>query len=460
MKNFINSIFKKMIVYLKTHKVISVIIAVVLVSLGYWGYKTLNSGGATVSYVLGTVERTTIVSSISASGQVSTVNQIDIKPKAGGDVTWVGVKAGDTVRAGQALAYIDSTTAKQNIADSEASLAAAKLQYQKDYAQAPIDYEKSLETLDDAKANLTTTYNDTYNTISSAYLDLPSAVTGMQNILYSTSLNGQNNSQWNIDAFKDIANQYSNSGSISPISRFADVAERDYKLARTKYDQAILDFKNLTRYSPTSDIEKLLTSSIDTTTAIAQALQSELNLLDSVTDQATIHNTTINPNVTTMRTSARTYLTTANSNLSALLNQQKSLDSTKKTIRDNERNIQIYKIGNESGNNPISLQSSAQSIANQERNLQELKNNLSYYTISAPFAGTIASVSLKRFDSVSTGSSVASLITNQKVAQLSLNEVDATKINLGDKATLTFDAIESLTLTGEVVEIDAVGTVS
>ena len=34
------------------------------------------------------------------------------------------------------------------------------------------------------------------------------------------------------------------------------------------------------------------------------------------------------------------------------------------------------------------------------------------------------------------------------------------KIHLGDKATLTFDAIENLTLTGKVVEIDAVGTVS
>ncbi len=80
--------------------------------------------------------------------------------------------------------------------------------------------------------------------------------------------------------------------------------------------------------------------------------------------------------------------------------------------------------------------------------------------MTAPFAGTVASVSLKRFDTVSTGSSVATLITTQKIAQLSLNEVDATKINLGDKATLTFDAIESLTLTGEVIEIDAVGTVS
>lgn len=450
----------KIITYAKTHKIIATIVAMVIVGGGWWIYSKTNSASAETRYILGTVEKGTIIASVSASGQVSTVNQIDIKPKASGDVTWVGVKAGDTVRAGQALAYIDATEAKQNIADAEASLASAKLQYQKDSAQAPIDYEKSVEALEDAKKDLTTTYNDTYNTISNAYLDLPSAVTGMQNILYSTSLGGQNSSQWNIDAFRDMANQYSSASSDSSIGVFVDIAGRDYKLARTKYDQAILDFKNLTRYSATSDLEKLLTSSIDTTTAIAQALQSELNLLDAVVDEQTTRNITVNSTITNMRTNARSYLTTVNSNLSSLLNQQKSLDTTKKTIRDNERNIEIYKIGNESGSNPISLQSSAQSIANQERNLQELKNNLSYYTITAPFAGTVASVSLKRFDSVSTGSSVATLITTQKVAQLSLNEVDATKINLGDKATLTFDAIENLTLTGEVVEIDAVGTVS
>lgn len=449
-----HKLFGKIKVFVLAHKVWSIIIFAGILFIGYWGYGKFTSTSGTVGYVLGTVEKTTIISSVSASGQVSTVNQIDIKPKASGDVTWVGVKAGDVVRAGQALASIDSISAKQAIADAEASLAEAKLQYKKDSAQAPIDYEKSVEALDDAKKSLDTTYNDTYNTVSNAYLDLPGVVTGMQNILYGYTLGGQG--QWNIDVLKNTGSNDSN----STIRTFADIAERDYKIARTKYDQAVLDFKVLTRYSSTTDLEKLLNSSVDTTTAIAQALQSELNLLDATVDDATTRNITVSAAITTMRTNARSYLSTVNTNLSALLNQQKSLDATKKTIRDNERAIEIYKIGNESGNNPISLQSSAQSIANQERNLQEQKNNLSYYTITAPFAGTIASVNLKKFDTVSAGSAVATLITNQKVAQLSLNEVDATKINLGDKATLTFDAIENFTLTGEVVEIDAVGTVS
>ena len=40
-----------------------------------------------------------------------------------------------------------------------------------------------------------------------------------------------------------------------------------------------------------------------------------------------------------------------------------------------------------------------------------------------------------------------------------MNEVDAAKISVGNKTTLTFDATEDLTLTGKVAQIDTIGTV-
>lgn len=429
----------------------SVLTIIVILAGGYWSYRSLTNTSGETRYVVATAQKGTLVVSITGSGQVSTSNQLDLKPKVSGDVTWVGVKAGNIVHAGQALAQVDSTTAKQAIADAEQSLAQAKLQFQKDSAQAPVDYQRSLETLDSAKTDLNTTYNDTYNTLSNAYIDLPTAVTGMQNTLYGYDLS---KSQWNVDVFRN------STGGSETIKTFADVAERDYKTARTKYDQAIVDYKILTRYSNTNDLEKELTSSTDTTTSIAQALQSELNLLDAVIDDATTHNRTVSLSVNTMRTNTRSYLSTANSNLSSLLNQQKSLDATKKTIRDAESNIKIYTIGNPTGSNPISLQSSQYSIADQERKLQQMKDDLANYTITAPFSGTVATFNSKQFDTISTGTTVATLITTQKIAQLSFNEIDAAKIKVGQKATLTFDAVDGLSIAGSVAEIDTVGTVS
>src|SRR3989344_51000 len=224
MMPFIKKIFHKTIRFVVRHKIVAGFFVLAIGGVGYWTYHALISTNGSVSYVLGRVQRGTIVASVSASGQVSTSNQIDIKPKASGDVTWVGIKAGDTIHAGQALAYIDATAAKQTIADAEASLVEAKLQYQKNSAQAPIDYEKSVEALEDAKTNLNTVYNDTYNTLSNAYLDLPGAVTGMQNVLFGYDLS---KSQWNIDVFRNNV-----SDSDSAVRTFADVAERDYKTAR------------------------------------------------------------------------------------------------------------------------------------------------------------------------------------------------------------------------------------
>lgn len=452
-----NTFVKRLTSVARAHKVISVIV-IVIVLYGAYAFIKGGNGSQETRYVLGTVSRGTIVSSLSASGQVSASDQVDVKPKAAGEITWVGVKAGDTVYAGQALASIDSRDAKQAVADAEASLAQAKLQYQKDEAQAPIDYQKTLESLADAKKNLDTTYNDTFNSISDTYLALPSVMTALDNAVYGYDLSSTKN-QSNIDALPSafIADQ----NTYDEVRAVADIAARDYKIARDKYDASLAEYKQLTRYSATSTLEASLDDSVDTATAIAQALQSMLNLFDTAIDKAGQSSSiSLSSAVTSMRSSAQSNLSTVNARLSSLLSQQSAIDTTRKTVRDDERAIDIYTIGNPNGDNPISLQSSAQSIANQERNVQALKDNLADYTITAPFGGQIASLSLKPYDSVTTGSAVATIITNQKIATLSLNEVDVANVAVGNKATLSFDAIDGLSLTGQVSEINPVGTVS
>jgi len=51
-------------------------------------------------------------------------------------------------------------------------------------------------------------------------------------------------------------------------------------------------------------------------------------------------------------------------------------------------------------------------------------------------------------------------LTRAKVAEISLNEVDVAKIKVGQKATLTFDAVPDLTIAGVVSQVDLIGTVS
>jgi HlyD family secretion protein len=159
-----------------------------------------------------------------------------------------------------------------------------------------------------------------------------------------------------------------------------------------------------------------------------------------------------------MQTNARGFLSTTNTDLSNLLSAQKSIIVSNQTIKTDQQNITLMQVGNSSdGSNPISLQISQNSLVKQERDLENLKIALNDYTVVAPFDGTISSVSAVVGDTAGT---VATIITKQQVAELSLNEVDAAKVSAGQKAILTFDAISDLSITGTVAEVDSVGTVS
>jgi len=108
------------------------------------------------------------------------------------------------------------------------------------------------------------------------------------------------------------------------------------------------------------------------------------------------------------------------------------------------------------------LRTQQKNIKQKEENLAELKEKLEDYYIYSPFNGIIIEISekAKEGESVSQGTTLATLITNQKIAKISLNEIDAAKVKTNQKANLIFDALPDLNLTGRVVKIDATGTVS
>lgn len=441
--------------YALTHKVISSAAIIIVLFGGWYAYGKATSTTGEVRYVLGTASTSTIIATVSGSGQISSSNTVDIKPKVSGTITWVGVKAGQKVYAGQAIASIDAADARQALVSAQQSLAASELQYQKDAATAPIDFQKDQTALTNAQGDLADEYISAYNTLSSTYLDEPAVATGLNNILYGFDFS-QSNSQWNVDA---LANLFVNDSQKMQIQRFATSAKADYTAARNLYDPAILAYKATSRTSTPDVLEAMIQQSIDSTTALAQAAQSELNFLSQVNDLAQANNQKLPTTFTTLQTNARSYLSTANSDLSALLAEKKAISNEKQAVTTAQQNITLDQVGNTGGSNPISLQISANNIAKQKADIASQEANLADYTIVAPFSGVLSAVDAKVGDTAGS-TAVASIITTQNVVDLSLNEVDAAKVAVGQKATLTFDAIEDLTLTGTVAEIDAVGTVS
>lgn len=100
---------------------------------------------------------------------------------------------------------------------------------------------------------------------------------------------------------------------------------------------------------------------------------------------------------------------------------------------------------------------------------QSYQSQLSQGTVTAPMAGTVVSVAVSPGQQVSASAGTAAGTSNPSVlivnpgslqAVVSLNEVDAAKVTPGQKAQLTFSAINGLALAGTVVSVNPIGTVS
>lgn len=97
----VTKLFK--IIFVKRKKLL-IFLAVVLV--GFIGWKILSNKNQQPQFQTVKVERGTVVSSVTASGQVLTANMINITTGASGVVKQVYVKDGDTVAAGQKISEI------------------------------------------------------------------------------------------------------------------------------------------------------------------------------------------------------------------------------------------------------------------------------------------------------------------------------------------------------------------
>lgn len=432
MKNFLEKI-KLFVIKIKTyaiaHKIISAVVVVIILFGGYTVYGKLTSTTGEIQYITTTVQKGTIVSSVTASGQVESSNQIDLKADVSGTITYVGVKAGDVVSRGKTLFSIDNKDALKSIRDAELNLESAKIAFEK------FQIQNSNENMN---ADLSKAYEDGFNTISSVFLDLPGIMSGLNDMFFKSTIS--TNGQWNVDWYEGQVN----TEDIDKVKIYKQKFIDSYNLALKAYNENFDSYKTVSRSSDNTTIENIISKTYETNKLISDAIKNANNYLDFINSSIIKYNsTTTTPTIlTTHKASLNTYTSKTNGFLTSLL-------STK-------TNIKNYKDAFTNGD--LDTQTQLLSLKQKENSLQDLKDKLSDYYVSAPFSGTIASMVAKVGDTAS--GTLGSIITNQKIATLSMNEVDVSKIKLGQKATITFDAIDSLSMTGSVAEIDTIGAVS
>ncbi len=108
-----------------------------------------------------------------------------------------------------------------------------------------------------------------------------------------------------------------------------------------------------------------------------------------------------------------------------------------------------------------------QNLAAAKLSYQKTLDDASKRRVTSPIDGTVNEINIKNGDDLGSNSSSSSKVTPIIVgdlstvkASISVNEVDISKVALGQKVMMTFSALDGLALSGTVEKMDSLGTVA
>lgn len=506
--------------FVLSHKILLIVIFALLGGGGVL-YARNQTPAQPLRYVTVPATKGSLVVALRGSGQVSGQNQLDIKPTVSGAITDLLVKAGDVVKTGQPLFKIDNKTATRAVRDAAQALADARISQQSselslqklkepadalsilqlqnavnqaDRALTKLQQGPDALDVQQAEADLQTQKDHaklasdgtTPQVVRDAYDNavpsLKATAQTFQQIIFDTeTVLGTRDGQTK-DPYSD--NVRDTSALVS--------ATNAYLPAKMSVDRLRADADALQSGGSTRDVDHVVQEAQQTAALLDPYLRSVYSvLLASVPSQARPQATidSLRGTVESDRSavaSKQTLLTTQvqgftsakesyTSSLSLVSKAELALEKLQKPadasdIRSAQEKLDEAKqalVKLQQGPTQIDLLTAQNAIAQRRaavtaaaEKLSDAQDGLTDYIVLAPFDGVAAKVISQKGDLVSPSTVVATLLTDVKIAQLSLNEVDVAKLKVGQKATLTFDAVPDLSIAGSVYEIDTIGTVS
>ncbi len=443
---------------------------------GIFFIHTLQTKTPPPRYVLGVVEKGTLTTSVSGSGQISASSQVDLKATGTGTVLALGVKKGDSVKQGQLLIQLNASDASKAVRDAKVNLQSAQLAYDKLVAapetltllqaqNAVVQAEQNLASLkralDQKQITLAqssvSAYENGYGTVVKAFIDLPNVFSDLANLL------GTNTSQ----------DQYIGYYKILTDVHSVDVLVTDHAAAKSVYDDASASYAISRGTSENSVKESLIKSTLDAERKTFDAISDAHKMLEAIRAIDYSHSGAA-AHIDQMIPLINADVTLLNNGISSLQSAADTIDTNKTqgpndlasatdavaqaTANLNEKTQQLLNL--KTGPSTFDIQSQLLTLTQRKNALLDAQLAYQDDATHAPMDGVVANMPVHVGDQVSSGSLLATIISPQQLADLSLNEVDVAKIKVGQSATLSFDAIDGLTLTGHVADIDSLGTVT
>lgn len=400
-----------------SHKIISTVAVVALVYAG--DHYLFPAAAAQVSYQYTVAKRGSITSTISGTGQVTPNSQVDLKPKVNANVTGVYVRSGDRVTEGQVLFRLDATDAYKQVRDATTALESAELSLKK--LQTPqtadlLSINNSIKQEEDSKKD--------------------------QDTKVSTALRSLLNT--GIQAIPDVSYTTETAPTIS--GSYTKTDQGDLKISVYQGGTSGYSFS----------LSGIATGSGSVNTLVPQPL-GDTGLYIKWNNS----NPQTNWIIQIPNKQSSSYSSAYNSWQTAIDNRTIANAASDRNIASLQQKLKDLSPGDDN----LDVQSAKLQIEQKENALLDAKTTLANYVITAPFDGVMASVSVDIgssavMASANSSTALGTIVTDKKLAQITLNESDIVKVHLGQKAKVTFEAIDGLTLDGEVVEITTLGTVT
>lgn len=361
-----------------------------------------------------------------------------------------------------------------------------------DDAQGEVD--KAQRSLEQAERNLTkiqtsagqdleSASENGYNAVAEAFTDLTDLMTDLSDFI-GTEQSGE---------------EYISYYHLLVSASYSDNVLSDYATAQDSYADAWSSFQNTNRDSNTEKKVEVITLTLQAAEDISNALNSSQILLNRIEDQG-YERAVIADHIDKMLTTIPADIVTTNGIINSLRSSTNTIKETDlsapNSIADAKDTVEEAKVALVAAQKKyedvadgaeeddiakaketvaerqqqladLTVKADSLDVRSQKLSLESARNkyndaleDLAKYTVRAPITGTVSSISLHVGETASSGNALAVVVAEQFTAQMTLNEVDVAKVAIDDRATLTFDAIEDLTTTGKVVQIDTIGTVS
>ena len=487
--------------------------AAVIIGGGLWYWQSRNADGPQDTQVKTvTVERGDLRVAVAATGELEPLTTVEVKSKTGGEIATMNVEAGDYVKKGDIIAQIDPTDLESEVQQARASVnsAAAKVQQARinvssqseqtrtSVAEARASLASAQARLRQAEATLTQTEEKTEQNIAQAQARLRSARAQLEqarvqekaepktlqaNIAQAeaslenarqklSALEAGNRPEEIAQAKASVAEreatltnaqaeltrmqQLNAKGFVS--DQELDNAQRAVQTAQAQFDSARQAYTLAQKGARTEEIEQ----------ARAQVRQAEASLEATRTQQVQVDVTV------QQRASAEASVAEAEAALAVAEAGRRDIDVREGEVDSARQSVEQARATLEkaqAGSLAVAAQQQAvvSAQADQDRSqaqLDDVEYNFENTTVIAPRDGVVLEKHVEEGSILPAGTAaVASgtaIVTIADITEMyvmaDVDEVDISRVQVGQDVEITVETIEDKTLAGRVDKIYPQGT--